>query len=153
MNLHPTQRLRPALTVLAWLACSASWAAGKPNAPDPESQYHRDRAACSAMRVADEQANCLSEASARLASTQPSLAEEHPDILKRNALMRCTPQPDARRSDCVARMQGQGSTRGSVAAGGIYRELVTREVGTIATVAPVAPVAPDAAAAPSPAKP
>lgn len=150
MNLNPTQRLRPALTVLAWLACAASWAAGKPNAPDPKSQYHRDRAACSAMRVADEQANCLSEASARLASTQPSLAEEHPDILKRNALMRCTPLPDALRSDCVARMQGQGSTSGSVAAGGIYRELVTREVGTIA---PVAPVAPDAAAAPSPAKP
>lgn len=35
------------------------------------------------------------------------------------------------RNDCVARIQGQGTTSGSVAAGGIYRELVTRIVGEV----------------------
>jgi hypothetical protein len=48
------------------------------------------------------------------------------------------------------RIQGRGTTTGSVAEGGIYRELVTREVGVEAvaqpTVAPAAPVAAPAAA-------
>jgi hypothetical protein len=46
----------------------------------------------------------------------------------RNALKRCEPLREPDRQDCVLRTQGQGTTTGSVAAGGIYRELVTIEV-------------------------
>ena len=35
-------------------------------------------------------------------------------------------------------MQGQGTTSGSAAAGGIYRELVLRDVAPAGTVAPAA---------------
>jgi len=35
--------------------------------------------------------------------------------------------PSGERDACLARMQGQGVARGSVAEGGIYRELVIRE--------------------------
>ena len=47
--------------------------------------------------------------------------------LQSNQLRRCEPLPAGDREDCVARMKGHGTTSGSVAAGGIYRELVTRE--------------------------
>ena len=47
----------------------------------------------------------------------------------RNALQRCERLPDE-----VSRMQGQGATSGSVAGGGIYRELMTRELIPPSTV-------------------
>ena len=88
----------------------------------------------------------MSEASTRFASTQPTPATEHPGILRRNALKRCVPLPDAERKDCVARMQGQGTISGSVEGGGIYRELVTREVAVPAVAVPPEPAPPPAPA-------
>ena len=58
-----------------------------------------------------------------------------PGRYARNALKRCEPLSEPDRGDCVARMQGGGTTSGSVAGGGIYRELVTREP----SVAPASP--------------
>lgn len=67
------------------------------------------------------------------------------------ALQRCAPLPEPDRRDCVARIQGQGTKTGSVAAGGIYRELVTREVGPVPVAEPIVPAAPAALpAAPAP---
>ena len=62
-----------------------------------------------------------------LASTQPVRLGEDPGRFARNLFLRCDPLPDPERVDCVARMQGKGTTSGSVAGGGLYRELVTRE--------------------------
>ena len=66
----------------------------------------------------------------------------------RNALRRCEPLRDPDRQDCVARIRGEGTTSGSVAEGGIYRELVTREVGAMPApepgVPPAAPAPPEA---------
>jgi hypothetical protein len=119
----------PLLMLLAALGCSSALAAGKADTLDPKLRYQRESAACTTIKFFDDRANCLSEASTRYAGTQPSRADEHPDILARNALKRCEPLPEPERKDCVARMQGQGTTSGSVSGGGIYRELVTREVG------------------------
>jgi len=149
MNTMQHQLSRPSwivLSLLAALAGSSALAAGKSATLDPKVRYQRESAACAGIRVFDDRANCLSEASTRFAGTQPSRADEHPDILTRNSLKRCEPLPDAERKDCVARMQGQGTASGSVAGGGIYRELVTREVG----VAPAAQ--PEPAVPPAPAK-
>ena len=140
---RPTTML---FALLAALACSTALAATKTGTPDARLRYQRDVAACAAARSDDEHQNCLSEASTRLAGTQPSRADESPDILMNNALMRCRPLAGPDRADCMARMQGQGTTSGSVSSGGIYRELVTREVG-------VAPQAPAQAPAPAAAKP
>ena len=79
---------------------------------------------------------CATNASAKRApirGTQPSHPDENPAQLMRNALKRCEALREPDRQDCVLRMQGQGTTTGSVAGGGIYRELVTREVGEPAT--------------------
>jgi hypothetical protein len=142
-----TQSSRPTaalLALLAALACSTALAATKTGTPDAKLRYQRDVAACAAIRSDDEHQNCLSEASTRLAATQPSRADESADILLRNALRRCEPLAGPDRADCVARIQGQGTTSGSVSSGGIYRELVTREVGVAPQAAPPAPATPPA---------
>lgn len=117
---------------LAALAMAAApvFAASPATQADATAQPHRARSACTTVR-GDARDNCLSEASTRAASTRPSRPEENPAQLARNALKRCAPLSEPDRSDCVARIQGEGTTTGSVAAGGIYRELVTREVGPV----------------------
>ncbi len=133
MNTARGRSSRPAwalLGLLAALGCSSALAAGKATPLDPKLRYQRESAACSPVRLSDERANCLSEASTRYASTRALPEEERADALARNALKRCEPLPEAERKDCMARIQGQGTVSGSVQAGGIYRELVTREVVT-----------------------
>ena len=137
--LHHPRWVAPAL--LAALACTSALAAGTPAPGDARVRYQRESAACMAIRDFGDRANCLSEASTRYAATRPLPPEEAPDILMRNALMRCQPLPEPLRADCVARMNGNGTISGSVQAGGIYRELVTREVGE----PPAASVAPEPA--------
>ncbi len=131
--------------LLATLVSSAAVAAGKAGPPDARQRYLRESAACGAIRVPDDRAKCLSETSTRYASTQPTRAEDQANILLSNALKRCDPLPAAERQDCVARMQGQGTVSGSVDSGGIYRELVTREVLEAPAALPSVPAAPPAA--------
>jgi hypothetical protein len=128
---HPSWAL---LALLAALGSSTALAASKAVTLDPHARYQREAGACYAMQSFDARANCLSEAGLRLAIALPTPATEYPEVLARNALRRCEPLPEPDRTDCVARMQGQGTTSGSVASGGIYRELVTRTVGVSAAV-------------------
>lgn len=118
-------------TPAASAAASSNWA-GQSTATAPaaaRARYARESAACSRIAEHGARANCLSEASTRLAATQPPAPGESPDVLRQNALRRCEALPDVERKDCIARMQGEGSVSGSVEGGGVYRELVTREVG------------------------
>lgn len=96
---------------------------------DARARYARESAACSRIAEHGARANCLSEASTRLAATQPTAPGESADVLRQNALRRCEALPDTERKDCIARMNGHGTVSGSVEGGGVYRELITREVG------------------------
>ena len=109
------------------LAAPRAGSAETPAAQSAQSRYQRDKLACMRLRPRDERANCMREASAVLADTHPNRVDSDPGRYARNALERCKPLREPDRSDCVARMQGQGSTSGSVAGGGITRELVTRD--------------------------
>jgi hypothetical protein len=129
---------RALVIVLIALGSYAVLAESQAGTPDAKRRYQRESAACAAIRVPDDRANCLSEASTRFAATQPAVAAEQADVLASNALKRCEPLPADERLDCVARMKGQGSATGSVAGGGIYRELVTREAAAPAA-APATP--------------
>jgi len=124
-----------ALVLLAaTLAAPAVQAAGKASpAVSSRLQYQRDTAACRTPPNRPDRDDCLSEASTAFASREPVSVDADPGRYLRNALKRCEPLTEPDRSDCVARIQGQGTTSGSVAGGGIYRELVTREVGTPAS--------------------
>lgn len=148
MNTSRRQLIRPTWALLALLAAlgsSTAVAASKAVTLDPHARYQREAGACYAMRSIDARAECLSEAGLRLAIALPTPANEYPDVLARNALKRCEPLSEPDRTDCVARMQGQGTTSGSVASGGIYRELVTRTVGVPGAV-PAEPATPPAKA-------
>ncbi len=143
---QPLQRgLRHALCLIALAAATASaWSASaaaatpaaaaaskgdRPAASASPSPYQRDQARCMRMRIHGERANCLSEASTAQQARKPSTVDPDPGRYARNAIERCKPLPEPDRSDCVARMQGQGTTSGSVSGGGISRELVTRVPG------------------------
>ena len=127
--------LCPLLVLSAALAASPAMAAGQSSAAASEARYQRDAAVCLSRNYKGARNECLSDASTARASREPVTIDPDPGRYARNALQRCEALKDADRADCVARMQGQGTTSGSVAGGGIYRELVTREV----VVVPVAP--------------
>lgn len=117
------------VATLALLSTNAAFAAGNAAVMSAKARLQHDRVACSRIRDQGERDECLSEASTQYAGTQPSNPDENAAQLMRNALKRCEPLREPDRQDCVLRMQGQGTTTGSVAGGGIYRELVTTEVG------------------------
>jgi uncharacterized membrane protein len=121
--------LWPLLALTAALGASPALAAGKPSAAAAsEAQYQRDAAVCLSRGYKGARNECLSDASTARASREPVTIDPDPGRYARNALKRCEPLTEPDRSDCVARIQGKGTTTGSVAGGGIYRELVTREV-------------------------
>jgi hypothetical protein len=128
--------LWPVLVLAAVFGASPAVAADKRSqAAASEARYQRDAALCLSKGYKGERNECLSDASTARASREPVTIDPDPGRYARNALQRCETLKDADRADCVARMQGQGTTSGSVSGGGIYRELVTREV----VVAPVPP--------------
>jgi len=141
MNARLTSRT-PALSlcglglaaVVALLSTTAPALAADKAAPlGAKARLQHDRVVCARIRDQGERDECLSEASTLYAGTQPSHPDENPAQLMRNVLKRCEALREPDRQDCVLRMQGQGTTTGSVGGGGIYRELVTREVGEPAT--------------------
>ena len=147
MNLQHEQLARPlwALLVLsAALGASTASAAGRTAPSDAQARYQSDVAACQVAPPEIDKAACLREAGAVRATKEPLGAGVDPGAFTRNALKRCEPLSGPDRSDCVARIQGQGTASGSVAGGGIYRELVTREIAK-PTTAPAAEPAASAA--------
>lgn len=94
------------------------------------------RAGCPYGIATDGSVNCMTRADFEVARSRQAALDADPAQYLRNALVRCESLKGDDRQDCVSRIQGQGTTTGSVEAGGIYRELVTREVGVPAAVAP-----------------
>jgi hypothetical protein len=157
MRTQPSLRARrTALTlclIAAALAGTPTLAATQAKPADIQARYLRDSALCMSAKYKGDRDECLSEASTARSMALPSPVDVDPGRYARNALKRCEPLPESDRRDCVARMQGQGTTTGTVAGGGIYRELVTRETeAAVPTPAEVAPP-PKQASSPAPALP
>jgi hypothetical protein len=104
-------------------------------------RYQQERAVCMSGQSHQDRATCLSEAAAAFAEAKRGRLDDGNAQCELNALKRCAALAEGDRPACVARMQGQGSTSGSAAGGGIYRESVTTEP------------APPPAAKPTPAAP
>ncbi|HLS55068.1 MAG TPA: hypothetical protein VK052_03290 [Zeimonas sp.] len=106
-------------------------AADASGVPDADTRYRQERERCERIESPADRAVCLREAAAARAEARRGLLTDRPDDPIRyleNALKRCEPLPPDERADCEYRVRGGGTTRGSVEAGGIYRETVTREV-------------------------
>lgn len=141
--------------LLTGLPAQAATSSAQPSTASQtaRAKYARDTAHCRTLPVqSTARANCLSEASTAFAQTQPDKPEEAPSLLQQNALRRCDALPSPDKQDCVTRLR-IGTTSGSVASGGILRELVTREVIVDPAALPptaAGPAAPSTAAPPAP---
>ena len=125
---------RTAFLALAFTTmASTAWAAGE---GDAVARHRQEVAVCTSGQSNQDRATCLREAGAALVEARRGGLDGNASSYEKNQLRRCEPLPAEERSACEARMRGQGTTSGSVAGGGIYRELVTRE-----TEAPVMPPA------------
>ena len=92
---------------------------------DAATIFERERAACLSGRSGQDQASCLREAGAALQAARRGELTSGAGDLKQNAEERCKVFDGADRSDCLARVRGQGTVSGSVERGGILRETVT----------------------------
>ena len=133
---QPCSRPHWALNALCALLVSAPVLAAD-TATDSELRYQRDAAACRESPAGTDRAACLREAGAVRESKDRMHTTPHAERLSRNALKRCEPLPQPDRLGCVERVQGRGTTSGSVAGGGIYRELVETEI-TLPKASPAA---------------
>lgn len=112
----------------AGLGLAPALAADKPEPAAAAARFQQERALCTSGQSNQERATCLREAQAALAEAKKLQLDGDASQFAVNERKRCQRLPDDDRKACLARMQGQGKTSGSVATGGIYRELVTREV-------------------------
>ena len=103
----------------------ASVATGAGSLADAEAIYRKDSAACNSGQTNQDRTTCMREAGAALQEARRGGLNADPAQFERNRLLRCDSQPPADRPDCIRRMNGEGTTSGSVESGGIYRELVT----------------------------
>lgn len=94
-----------------------------------QARYLRQRAACELLPPEQDRAACLREAAAARAEELRGTLEGAPaGDYRANALARCNALGGTDRRDCISRMTGGGTTSGSVEAGGILREFVTKEI-------------------------
>ena len=123
--------VRAALVAAATaVACSAGVAGGSAG-----HAAHAARADAQAYRASCDQshqgrATCQREAGAALQELRRnprSLDNKESADYAANARARCNALEGDDRAACIARMDGAGSVSGSVAGGGVYRELVTRD--------------------------
>jgi hypothetical protein len=118
--------------LLGWSLVCAGAAAPVRAAPgtvaDAEARYRQELALCDSGSSNQGRDTCLKEARAAHAEALKAApgATTAPD--PRNASLRCEPLQGDERRDCLARMQDAGTVSGSVAGGGVLRELVTTDV-------------------------
>jgi hypothetical protein len=136
----PRRRIQLACRFLllgATVACVSAAGAGTTAAAGAQKRYEQERAVCMTGRSNQDRATCLKEAGAAYEEAKHHAlgAGESPDA--GNALQRCEGLPGADRAACRERVQGQGTTTGSAAAGGTMSERVVTTPG--AAEAPQAP--------------
>lgn len=119
-------------------AGSPAMAAAKSEAARSPASAKPARAGCPYGIATDGSVNCMTKADFEERRSRQAALEADPAQYLRNALVRCESLKGDDRQDCVSRIQGQGTTTGSVEGGGIYRELVTRVVGVPAADPPEA---------------
>jgi len=92
-----------------------------------EARLTQERAACISGQLHQDTKACLQEVRAARAEARRGGLDGDPASYASNQLLRCEPLAGDDKQACIARMQGEGTTEGSVAEGGILRTLVTRE--------------------------
>ena len=131
---HALKPARAALLAMLALTCCAANAAG--GTPDAKERYQAEKTVCIEGKSHQDSATCLKEAQAALAESKTRPAPPARADYAQHALMRCKTLPADERDACQRRIEGEGSSSGSVEGGGILREVVTPEHVKPDTVTP-----------------
>ncbi len=110
--------------LLAVTAATAQVATGSTGI-DASGNYQQEVQACLAGRTQQDQATCLREARNAQADKKRGLLDDAGGRFQSNAAARCDVLTGEDKAACQARMMGYGSTSGSVAGGGVLREVET----------------------------
>ena len=121
---------------LVAVVCGHVLSAGAQSQSEKLRRFEADRQVCLSGQSNQNFDSCMKEAKAFLDARPGSNPTVSAQQLQRNALLRCEPLTGDERAACVARMHGEGTVSGSVAGGGILREVVTTEVAASAPKLP-----------------
>lgn len=139
-----------ATTVLATVAATAQVASGTTGI-DNSGNTQSERAACNSGNTQQDKATCLREANNAAADKRRGVLDSGTNYAA-NALARCDVLSGEDKSACQARMAGYGNTTGSVAGGGVLREVETVVVPADATSVKIEPKTSDPVLVIQPAK-
>jgi hypothetical protein len=112
------------VALLAVTAATAQVATGTTGI-DATGSYQSEVNACMSGRTQQDQATCLKEARNAQADKKRGVLDNAGGKFETNASARCDVLQGEDKAACQARVMGYGSTSGSVAAGGLLREVET----------------------------
>lgn len=92
---------------------------------DASGDVQKERAACMNGQTQQDRATCLREANNAAAEKRSGRLDNSGAQFEANARLRCEALQGEDRSACEARVMGYGKTSGSVAGGGVIREVET----------------------------
>jgi hypothetical protein len=113
--------------LLAVSAATAQVAGAAPGATgiDASGSYRQEVQACASGRTQQDSETCLREARNARADRQQGSIATAPGTFDANAQARCDALGGEEKAACQARVAGYGSTSGSVAGGGVLRQVET----------------------------
>jgi hypothetical protein len=92
-----------------------------------QQSHQQERAHCMSGKSQQDKNTCLKEAQAAYQeSRRNALGSQSSAELSTNAMDRCKSQPASDRASCIDRINGSGSSEGSVKEGGIIRRTETK---------------------------
>ena len=112
----------------ALLCTSAAFAAEPGNLGSAQARFRQEMALCNSGQSNQDAGTCREEARRALAAARTGALNDVPGQYQQNAEQRCGALPGSDRMDCEARMRGEGKVEGSVAAGGLLREITTTTI-------------------------
>jgi hypothetical protein len=110
--------------LLAMSAATAQVATGTTGI-DASGNYQQEVQACMTGKTQEDRDTCLREARNAQADKKRGVLDNPGASFEANAVARCDVFKGEDKSACQARMMGYGSTSGSVAGGGVLREVET----------------------------
>ena len=126
----------PVFSAALLVVCAAATA--QTPAMDAHARHGQDREKCMTHNTQDSLATCLREANNAAADKRRGVLDSGTNYAA-NALARCDVLTGEDKAACQARIAGYGSTSGSVAGGGVIREVETVVVPANATSVVVEP--------------
>jgi hypothetical protein len=114
-----------AAALLAVTAATAQMAAPGATGIDASGNYQQEVQACASGRTQQDRETCLREARNARADKDKGQVATAPGTFDANAQARCDALSGEEKAACQARMVGYGSTSGSVAGGGVLRQVET----------------------------